>query len=63
MLDRSPDVDMSDEEEVPDDQEFWSNDEMSDSEPAPDDDTRMRSRKSSRGPAIRTGAMSRVKLY
>ena len=52
--DRSPDVDLSDDDEGPEDVEDWSNDELSDSDqPLHDDDTtrmRTRTRKSGRGP-------------
>ena len=47
--DRSPDVDISDDEEGA--EEYWSNDDMSDSEPNVDEDGRpSRNRKSARGP-------------
>ena len=49
--DRSPDVDVTDEDEGGDDPEYSSNEEMSDSEPIPGDDDRpTRPRKFLRGP-------------
>ena len=64
ISDRSPDVDLSDDDEGAEDVEDWSNDEMSDSDqPMHDDDTRMRTRtrKSGRGPN-RPTAMNRVQF-
>lgn len=62
LSDRSPDVDLSDDDEGPEDDDGWSNDEMSDSDqPMHEDDTRMRTRtrKSGRGPN-RPAAINRV---
>ncbi len=64
-LDRSPDVDLTDDDEGQDEAEDWSNDELSDSDqPLHDDETRTRSRsrKSGRG-AFRQAAINRVSLH